>query len=71
MSQLTRRSLEKILGQLDDNTVRALQTTGASLKDITQAKALAERKSDIIGQGEQDIPEPVGQALLILLGDRQ
>ena len=71
MNQLTRQSLEHILGPLDENTIRALQTTGANLKDIAQAKALAEQKTDIVGSGEQDIPEPVSQALLILIGEQQ
>ena len=66
MTQLTRRNLEKLLGPLNSNTIQALQATGANLQDVTQAFALAERKSDIVGQGEQDIPEPVMQALLIL-----
>ena len=71
MSQLTRRNLEQLLGPLDPNIVVALQATGANLKDIAQADALAEHRSDIVGQGEQDIPEPVAQALLILQEARQ
>lgn len=71
MNQLTRRNLEQLLGPLDDNTLSALQATGANLNDIELAKALADQKTDITGSGEQDIPEPVGQALLVLRGDRQ
>ncbi|HCQ63657.1 MAG TPA: hypothetical protein DIU07_00065 [Rhodobacteraceae bacterium] len=71
MTQLTRHSLELLLGRLTDNTVQALRATGASLEDIGQARALAEGKADIIGQGEQDIPEPVMQALLILQEDKR
>jgi len=71
MSHLTRRNLEQLLGPVDDNTVSALQATGANLKDIEQAKAITDQKSDIIGSGEQDIPKPVQQALLILKEDHQ
>lgn len=71
MSQLTRRHLEQFLGPLDPNTIEAQQATGANLKYIAQADALAKRESDIVGQGEQDIPEPVVQAVLILQEGRQ
>jgi len=33
------------------------------------AKALADGKSDIVGQGEQAIPGPVEEVLTILLGE--
>ena len=69
MSATTREALEKILGQVDDNTLAAIQASGASLKDVMDAKALAEGKSDIIGQGEQAIPGPVKQVLTILSGE--
>lgn len=68
MSPTTRESLEQILGQLDDNTFAAIQASGASVKDVMDAKALAEGESDIVGQGEQVIPGPVKQVLTILLG---
>lgn len=71
MSQITRESLEKILGQVDDNSIAAIQATGASLKDVVDAKALADGKSDIVGQGEQVIPGPVKEVLTILLGQNQ
>ena len=69
MSQVTQENLEKILGQLDDNSFAAIQTTGASVRDIMDAKALADGKSDIVGQGEQAIPGPVKEVLTILLGE--
>ena len=69
MSQVTQENLEKILGQLDDNSFAAIQATGASVKDIMDAKALADGKSDIVGQGEQAIPGPVKEVLTILLGE--
>ncbi len=68
MSQVTRKNLEQIIGNLDDNSYAAIQVTGASLKDIMDAKALADGKSDIVGQGEQVIPGPVKEVLTILLG---
>lgn len=71
MSQTTRESLEQILGQVDDNSIAAIQATGASLKDVVDAKALADGKSDIVGQGEQVIPGPVKEVLTILLGQNQ
>jgi len=71
MSHITRHNLEQLLGPVDENTVRALQATGANLKDIEQAKSLADQKSDITGFGEQSIPKPVEQVLLILTENRQ
>jgi len=69
MSQATRKNLEQILGHLNDNSYAAIQATGASLKDIIDAKAIADGKSDIVGQGEQVIPGPVKEVLTILLGE--
>ena len=66
MSQATRKNLEQILGRLDDKTCFAVQATGASLKDITEAKAIADGKSDIVGQGEQAIPGAMKEVLTIL-----
>lgn len=69
MSQVTHENLEKILGRLDGNRFAAIQATGASMKDIMDAKAIADGESDIVGQGEQTIPGPVKEVLTILLGD--
>ena len=68
MSATTREALKKIFGDLDDNTLAAIQATGAGLKDVMDAKALADGRSDIVGQGEQVIAGPVKQVLTILLG---
>lgn len=69
MSATTRESLREILGQVDDNTLAAIQASGASLQDVIDAKALVDGKSDIVGQGEQAIPGPVKQVLTILSGE--
>ncbi|WP_456387538.1 hypothetical protein [Profundibacter sp.] len=66
MSQITRENLQHILGELDNNTCAAIQATGASIKDVTEAKAIADGKSDIVGQGEQAISGPVKEVLTIL-----
>ena len=66
MHLLTRESVEDILGPIDDNTFAALVATGAGMKDLTEAKAIADGKSDLVGQGEQVIPGPVKEVLKIL-----
>ena len=71
MSQPSPRGLEHILDPLDENTIQALKATGANLRDVTEAEALADRKSDLAGLGEQIIPGPVKQALVILSGDQR
>jgi hypothetical protein len=69
MSAITRESLKEILGEIDENTLAAIQASGASLKDVIEAKALADGTSDIVGQGEQAIPGPVKQVLTMLSGE--
>ena len=69
MSSITRENLVQILGQLDENTFAAILASGASIKDVVDAKALADGKSDIVGQGEHAIPGPVKQVLTILQGE--
>ena len=71
MTQLTRDNLEQLLGPIDANALGALQATVANLKDIEQAKALADQRSDIVGTGEKNTPKPVEQALVILKEGRQ
>ncbi|MYM54367.1 hypothetical protein [Thalassovita mangrovi] len=71
MPAISRESLEKILGPIDDNSLAAIQDSGASLRDVSEAKAIADGKSDIVGQGEQAIPGPVKQVLTILSGARR
>ncbi|MHA7828109.1 MAG: hypothetical protein ACX93P_11185 [Roseovarius sp.] len=68
MTALTSDSLKKILGDIDGNTLAAIQATGASLKDVTDAKAIVDGESDIVGQGEQEIAGPVKQVVMILSG---
>jgi hypothetical protein len=67
MNSLSSEALRKILGDIDDNTLTAIQESGAKLQDVIDAKALADGKSDIVGQGEQVIPGQVKQVLTILL----
>lgn len=68
MTVTCRANVEEILGPIDGNTFAAIQASGASLEDLTEAKALADCTSDITGQGEQAIPGPVKQVLTILTG---
>lgn len=70
MVKPTRKSLEHILGPLDDNTLFAILATGANLDEVTEAKAILEGKSDIAGQGERAIPGPIKELLTILRGKR-
>lgn len=69
MNPPTPQSLREILGDVDDNTLAAVQATGATLQHVTEAKAIADGKSDVVGQGEQAIPGPVKQVLTILSGE--
>jgi hypothetical protein len=40
------------------------------LKDVEEAKAIRDGRSDIVGSGEQVIPGPVKEVLTILSGKR-
>jgi hypothetical protein len=71
MTAPTPESLRAILGDIDDNTISAIQASGASLQHVTDAKALADGKSDIADQGEQAIPGPVKQVMTILSGEKR
>lgn len=66
MTRITQESLRAILGEVDDRTLAAIQATGASLKDVEDAKAIADGRSDIVGSGEQALPGQVRQILTIL-----
>ena len=68
MSSITRKGTEDILGALDDNVFAAMEATGASLKEISEAKSLAEGASDIVGTGESALSGPTKEVLTILLG---
>ena len=69
MSVTTSATLKAILGEVDDNTLAAIQATGASAQDVTEAKAILDGESDIVGQGEQAISGPVKQVLTVLSGE--
>jgi hypothetical protein len=66
MTQLTQESLRAVLGEVDAQVLMAVQATGASLKDVEEAKAIADGRSDIVGSGEQVLSGPVKQVLTIL-----
>jgi hypothetical protein len=68
MGTITRGEAEQILGPIGDNAFAAIQATGANVKDIAEAQAIAVGKSDIVGQGEQAIAGPVSEVLTILRG---
>jgi hypothetical protein len=68
MTQMTEENLKAILGEVDAQTLLAIQATGASLRNVEEAKAIADQRSDIIGSGEQVLPGPVTQVLNILTG---
>ncbi|MCZ0813504.1 MAG: hypothetical protein ACQEVT_17415 [Pseudomonadota bacterium] len=69
MSVITTETLKAILGEVEDNTLAAIQATGASAQDVTEAKAIADGEIDIAGQGEQAISGPVMEVLTILSGE--
>lgn len=66
MARITEENLKTILGDVDAEVLAAVQSTGASLKDIQEAKAIADGHSDIVGSGEQVLSGPVKQVLNIL-----
>lgn len=66
MNEITDTALEQIVGKRDQNTYAAIRATGASLKDVIEAKAIVDGKSDTVGQGEQAIPGPVKDVMTIL-----
>lgn len=66
MNQLTRKAAEDLFGPLDDNVFAAIESTGASLADIAEAKSLADGTSDIAGQGERALAGPTKEVLTIL-----
>ncbi len=68
MSQITHERLQQIVGDIDDNKLAAIQASGAKLEDVIEAKALADGKSDVVGQGEQALRGPVKEVFIILTG---
>jgi len=71
MISMTPDNLKEILGDLDEGTLAAIQASSANLQEVIDAKAIADGKSDIVGQGEQPISGPVKQVLTILSGHGQ
>lgn len=68
--QMTSEQLKKIVGSIGERELAAILASGAKPEDIVEAKALADGKSDIVGQGEQVIRGPVKEVLIILRGSR-
>ncbi|MDQ2090140.1 hypothetical protein [Marimonas arenosa] len=68
MTHITQESLRAILGEVDAKIIAAVQATGASMKDVEEAKAIADGRSDIVGSGEQALSGPLKQVLTILGG---
>ena len=62
--------LQQIVGDIGEQQLAAILATGAKVEDIVEAKALADGKSDVVGQGEQVIRGPVKEVLIILNGNR-
>ena len=58
--------LKQIVGSIEDQKLAAILVSGARIEDVVEAKALADGKSDVVGQGEQVIRGPVKEVLTIL-----
>ena len=67
---MTSEQLKQIVGPIDEQKLAAILASGAKIEDVVEAKALADGKSDIVGQGEQVIRGPVKEVLIILTGNR-
>jgi len=63
---MTLEQLKQIVGSIGDQKLAAILASGARIEDVVEAKALADGKSDIVGQGEQVIRGPVREVLTIL-----
>ena len=63
---MTSEQVRQIVGPVGDQELAAIMASGAKLEDIVEAKALADGKSDIAGQGERAIRGPVKEVLIIL-----
>ena len=64
----TLQNIYHVLGPLKLKQLHAIQNSGASLKDIREAKAIADETDDIVRTGERSLPGPVQQILTILSG---
>ena len=67
---MTSEQLTQIVGPIDQRKLAAILSSGAKIEDVVEAKALADGKSDIVGQGEQVIRGPVKEVLIILTGNK-
>ena len=65
---MTCEQLKQIVGSIDEQNLAAILASGARIEDVVEAKALADGKSDVVGQGEQVISGPVKEVLIILTG---
>lgn len=63
---MTLEQLKQIVGSIGEQKLAAILASGARIEDVIEAKALADGKSDIVGQGEQVIRGPVKEVLTIL-----
>lgn len=63
---MTLEQLKQIVGSIGEQKLAAILASGARIEDVIEAKALADGKSDIVGQGEQVIRGPVREVLTIL-----
>ena len=63
---MTGEQLKQIVGSVGEQELAAILASGARIEDVVEAKALADGKSDIVGQGEQVIRGPVKEVLTIL-----
>ena len=67
---MTGEQLKQIVGPVDEQKLAAILASGARIEDVVEAKALADGKSDVVGQGEQVIRGPVKEVLIILTGSK-
>lgn len=67
---MTDEQLKQIVGPIDEQKLAAILASGARIEDVVEAKALADGKSDVVGQGEQVIRGPVKEVLIILTASR-
>ncbi len=67
---MTVEQLKQIVGPIDEQKLAAILASGARIEDVVEAKALADGKSDVVGQGEQVIRGPVKEVLIILTAGR-
>ncbi len=67
---MTGEQLKQIVGPIDEQKLAAILASGARIEDVVEAKALADGKSDVVGQGEQVIRGPVKEVLIILTGSK-